>query len=175
MWLHQSHSFQILVYCMMAVFWAKPGGWEKRKTAESCFDPCHILSKRVKLGRLNWTFRELFWSNLPAAEDLLLLMFLLLGKQKIEIDKKNTWNSIPNTLFCYILIWKIEIGIAHHKVQESWSWNDDGKLFCIGFHLFIIWWLVFENCLKKYIFSWFCIFSQKLEATYIKILNLYAL
>ena len=146
MWLHQLHSFQILVYCMMAVFWAKPGGWEKRKTAESCFDPCHILSKRVKLGGLNWTFRELFWSNLPAAEDLLLLMFLLLGKQKIEIDKKNTWNSIPNTLFCYILIWKIEIGIAHHKVQESWSWNDDINLFCIGFHLFIIWWLVFENC-----------------------------
>ena len=140
MWLHQSHSFQILVYCMMAVFWAKPGGWEKRKTAESCFDPCHILSKRVELGGLNWTFRELFWSNLPAAEDLLLLMFLLLGKQKIEIDLEF------NSKYIILLHFDIEIGIAHHKVQESWSWNDDVNLFCIGFHLFIIWWLVFENC-----------------------------
>ena len=82
--------FPMLAHCVMAVFWAMPGGWEIRKTAESCFDPCHILSKRVELGVLNWTFRELFWSNLPAAEDLLLLMFLLLGKQKIEIYKKIT-------------------------------------------------------------------------------------
>ena len=118
MWLNQSHSFQILVYCMMAVFWAKPGGWEKRKTAESCFDPCHILSKRVKLGGLNWTFRELFWSNLPAAEDLLLLMFLLLEEQKIEIHKKITWNSIPNTL----------LG-RHSLMADLMIWIFEGRLF----------------------------------------------